>query len=382
VYFTDTDFFILQQEADRRWWLASSLAMGVHAVIILMALFMPPLFDTKPIIEEVVSVSLTSMPEEAPGPSAPAAATASPSKPAAAEKKAEPPPPPPPPSEPAASPEPVNLQPPKVKVPVAPETAPPEPAAATNPVSIFPDKKKIKKTQDVRLEEDKLKEREVQQRQQDERELKKKIEERQREVQQRQQEERELQKKIEERKHEVEKKELAQREADRKKALDQARRDQIRAENEAKQAADEARRLAGEAKAAHDAVAATRSDAARQAQAMQNAVSQTSSGRQQAQSAVEQTYWGLVAQRVKSFWVLPEMKKWDASLLAKVAITINKDGEVVKIQFEERSKDPLFDQLVEKTIKSASPLPRFPVAMQQETTEIGFKFRPGELGKL
>jgi len=100
------------------------------------------------------------------------------------------------------------------------------------------------------------------------------------------------------------------------------------------------------------------------------------------QSIVEQTYWGAVTQRIKSFWVLPEMRKWNSSLLAQVVITISKDGYVTNIQFDQRSKDPLFDQLVEKTIKSSAPMPRFPALMQQESTAVGFKFRPGELGNM
>lgn len=382
LQFTDIDFYLEQQEADRRWGLASSLAVGVHAVVVLMVLFMPTIFVSKPIMEEVVSVSLVSMPDTT-AQSAPPAAASSPSKPVA-EKKAEappPPPPPPPPPEPAAPPEPV-APPPKPQVSVDSSTAPPEPVTATNPVSIFPDKRKIKKAQDVRLEEEKIQEREVQERQAEERELKKKIEERRHQAQQRQQEEKELEKKIEERRREAEQKDKSRREAERQKILAQAKIDQIRAENEARQAAAEARQLEAEAKAARDAVASTRSEATRQTQAMQNAITQTSSGRQQAQSIVEQQYWGAVAQRVKSFWVLPEMRKWDSSLLAQVVITINKEGEVISIQFDQRSKDPLFDQLVEKTIRSASPMPRFPALMQQETTEIGFKFRPGELGNM
>ncbi len=384
MHFIDADFYLQQQEADRRWGLAFSLALGVHVALFLMVMYMPSVFDSKPIMEEVVSVSLVSMPETN-AQSAPPPAASSASK-SVAEKKVEPPPPPQPP-EPAAPPEPAvppePIAPPtKVQVPVEPETTPPVPVAATNPVSIFPEKRKIKKAQDVRLEEDKIKEREVQQRQQDERDLKKKIEERQRDVQQRQQEDRELQKKIEERKREAERKETVRREADRQKVIAQAKIDQIRAENEARHATAEARKLEGEARAAREAVANTRSEAARQTQAMQNAVTQTSSGRQHAQSIVEQTYWGAVAQRVKSFWVLPEMRKWDTSLLAQVVITINKDGAVTNIQFDQRSKDPLFDQLVEKTIKSAAPMPRFPALMQQETTEVGFKFRPGELGNM
>lgn len=382
LQFTDTDFYLEQQAADRRWGLASSLAIGVHVVVVLMALFMPTIFVSKPIVEEVVSVSLVSMPETA-AQSAPAAAASSTSKPVA-EKKAEappPPPPPPPPPEPAAPPEPV-APPPKPQVSVDSPAAPPEPVAATNPVSIFPDKRKIKKAQDVRLEEDKVQEREAQERQAEERELKKKIEERRHQAQQRLQEEKELEKKIEERRREAEQKDKSRREAERQKMLAQAKIDQIRAENEAKQAAAEARQLEAEARAARDAVGSARTEAARQTQAMQNALTQTSTGRQQAQSLVEKQYEAAVASRVKSFWVLPEMRTWDSGLLAQVVITINKEGEVMSIQFDQRSKDPLFDQLVEKTIKSATPMPRFPAVMQQETIEIGLKFRPGELGNM
>jgi len=381
VHFIDLDFYLQQQKADRRWGLASSLALGVHAALFLLVMYMPSFIDTKPILEEVVSVSLVSLPEtnaQSPSPSAAASA----SKPVAEKKvEAPPPPPPPPPSEPAAPPEPV-VPPPKAQVPVEPETAPPEPVAVTKPVSIFPDKRKIKKAQDVRLDEDKVKEREVQEKQQEERELKKKIEERQREAQQRQQEDRELQKKIEERKREAERKESVRRDAERQKVIAQAKNEQIRAENEARQATAEARKLEAEARAAREAVANTRSDATRQTQAMQNAVTQTSSGRQNAQSLVEQNYWNAVGQRVKSFWKLTEEHNWEASLLAQVVITINKDGDVVNIKFNQRSKDPLFDQLLEKTIKKATPMPRFPTLLQQETTDVWLQFRPGDLGKM
>jgi len=383
VHYTETDFYLLQQEADRRWWLAFSLALCVHAAVVVSVMFMPSLFTSKAIVEEVVSVSLVAMPD-AGGAAAPPAAAAKASPPAAAEKKVEPPPPPPPePAVSAAPPEPVAPPPtPKEKVAVQPETVAPEPVETKNPISLAPDKRKIKKAQDTRLEEEKVKERELEERKQEERELQKKIDERKREADQRKQEERELQKKIEERKHEVERKETLRREEERQKAIAQARLEQIKAENEARAAAAEARELAAQANAAAAAAAAVRADAGRRSQAMQSAVTGGTSGRQHAQSIVEQTYWGAVAQRVKSFWVLPEMRKWDASLLAQVVITINKNGDVTNIQFDQRSKDPLFDQLVEKTIKSAAPMPRFPALMQQETTEVGFKFRPGELGNM
>ena len=63
MHYTESEFFFQQQEADRRWWLASTLAIGVHVAVVMMVMFMPSLFEVKPIIEEVVSVSLVAMPD-------------------------------------------------------------------------------------------------------------------------------------------------------------------------------------------------------------------------------------------------------------------------------------------------------------------------------
>ena len=71
--YSEKDFFLQQHEADRRWAIASILAVVVHAAIFLMVLYLPSFIDTKPILEEVVSVSLVSMPD-AGGPAAPVAA--------------------------------------------------------------------------------------------------------------------------------------------------------------------------------------------------------------------------------------------------------------------------------------------------------------------
>lgn len=377
MQYSETDFYLYQQEADHRWWLAGSLALCVHVAVVLLVMFTPSLFEPKAIVEEVVSVSLVALPDAGGALTPPSSAAPPPGKPTVEKPQpVAPPPPPPPPPEPKAPSE--SVPPPeppmpavKEKTAVKPEPAP-EPEVLKSPVSLAPEKRKVKKAKDTRLEEEKVQERQQEQRKQEERDLKKKIEEKKREAEQRKQEERELQKKLEERK----------REAERQKAITQARLEQIRAENEARAAAAEARKLAAEANAAAAAASAIRADASRQSQAMQSAVSGGSTGRQQAQSIVEQTYWQTVAQKVKSKWALPEMRRWDASLLAKVVITIRKNGEVTHIQFDQRSKDPLFDQMVEKTIRSAAPMPPFPTLMQQETTEVGFKFLPGELGNM
>ncbi len=91
MYSTETDFYLRQQREDRRWTIAISLAVAVHAAVVLLVMFSPSLFQSTPIVEEVVSVSLVSMTDSAassaPATSAPPAAA----KPPAAEKKVEPP---------------------------------------------------------------------------------------------------------------------------------------------------------------------------------------------------------------------------------------------------------------------------------------------------
>ena len=180
---TEIEYYLQQQQADQRWLLAVSLALCVHAAAVLTIYLMPSLFTAKPVVEEVVSVSLVALPEPG-GAAAPPVAPASPGK-SSAEQVA-PPPPPPPPPKPATPPEPVAPPevvappeppppPPKEKVAVQPEPVVPEPVAMKDPISLAPDKRKVKKVQDTRLEEEKVREREAEQRKLEERELQKKI---------------------------------------------------------------------------------------------------------------------------------------------------------------------------------------------------------------
>jgi colicin import membrane protein len=259
---------------------------------------------------------------------------------------------------------------------VQPEPTVAQPVEAKNAISLAPEKRKIKKARETKVAEEKVRIHE-----QEEQALQKKIEERRKEAEQRRKEEQELQKKIEERKREAERKEEQRREDARKKALAQARLDQIRAENEARAAAAEARELAAQANAAAAALNAARASAGRQTAAVQGAMRGTTSGRETARGIVEQTYGQTAAARIKEFWQLPDTRNWENNLIAKVVITISKKGEVVRIQFERRSGDPQFDQLVEKTIRRAVPLPPFPALMPEETTEVPCNFNVRELGK-
>ena len=387
--FTEKDFFSTQRREDQRWFICLTLAFLLHVGLGGLVLFMPSLFDARMPIEEAVIVSIAPpTPETAPTLGPPSAVpepaaqrSEAASEPAPAPTKPEPKPEPAPPKpEPKPEPIPERVAPPPEPAPPPPKPElkpepPPEPVvAAKEPVSLTPVQRKQKIAQDTRLQEERDRAR-----QEEEKRLARELQ--QREQRKREADERELAKKLEEQKRSAERRLQERREQERQKAIAEARRRQ--AQEDARRAEADARRAEEDARRAREALASTRADASRQTAAIQSAATQAATGRQQgASSGIEQQYWAQVAQRVRSYWVLPEMRRWDASLLAQVVITINSDGQVTRIAFDDRSNDPLFDQLVEKTIRQASPMPRFPAVMQQSSTQVGFKFRPGELGNI
>ncbi len=95
-----------------------------------------------------------------------------------------------------------------------------------------------------------------------------------------------------------------------------------------------------------------------------------------ATSALQNRYYGLVNNQIQQYWALPEYKVWDASLVAIVVITVNKDGTIANQFFEKRSGDRVFDQFVQKTIQDAAPLPSIPSALKKNRMEFGLRFTP------
>jgi colicin import membrane protein len=90
-------------------------------------------------------------------------------------------------------------------------------------------------------------------------------------------------------------------------------------------------------------------------------------------------YYSAVYQRIHKNWVLPDLQNWDNSLEAVLVISIRKDGVITNSFFEKKSENIYFNQLVLKAAKDSSPLPPFPDQLDQETMEIGLRFKPGEL---
>jgi colicin import membrane protein len=90
-------------------------------------------------------------------------------------------------------------------------------------------------------------------------------------------------------------------------------------------------------------------------------------------------YYSAVYERIHKNWVLPDLQNWDNSLEAVLVISIKKDGVITNSFFEKKSENIYFNQLVLKAAKDSSPLPPFPDQLNQETMEIGLRFKPGEL---
>lgn len=316
IHFNERDFFQEQQEQDRCWKWPLNLAVFLHVVVFAASIFLPELIERKPLLDNVVTVDLVSMPEPASLPSAPAKPVAKPPESITPVKVPEP--------EPAPEPE-------VAEVSVAPEPeVAPEPSAPAKPISLKPLKRKIRKAKDTRLAEEKERERRA----------------------------KALQQETLDRKKAKQAKKRAEK-SRRQKTLAEARR----AEQEADRAVTRARQeLASMIRETGTASTAGRSSGA-------------SSGRK-VQSIAVQQYASSLNAWIGSHWKIPEMLKKNRNLKTMVALTIRRDGSIVNMQIEQKSGDPFFDQSVMKALHSASPMPRFPGVMTETSQEFILGFTP------
>ncbi|NOQ45511.1 MAG: TonB family protein [Desulfobulbaceae bacterium] len=141
--FNEGEFYRLQREADRKWTVPVNLAVGLHVGVVFAALYLPAIFDHKPLLDEVITVNLVSLetveatPEVTPQLEKPVPET-TPPKPA-----------------PTVKPE-------VKKVPVIPKPEPeitPASVEPARPISVKPLKRKIRKARDTRLAEEKQRQR-------------------------------------------------------------------------------------------------------------------------------------------------------------------------------------------------------------------------------
>lgn len=386
----EQNFYDRQRSGERWWLLAVVLAVFVHGTVVALAAWLPSFTPAKP-PEVVIEISPEGAdvlkPTEDTGSAGDKSAQApqnkktqpvekTPPPPQQEERVSEPsevvqtrqastikePPPPPPPAETITAPP-----------PPPPETSTPAPTETPKePVSLAPTSVKIKKPVDNSA----LIEKRIKELEQEKAAAKAKAAAQKKADAQKREEERIIKERLdaikqsaeEKRKREREEWELKER---RRKEADETKRlaaQQRKMEEDAQRAADEARRAREELQRLQNAA---------------NSGSGSSSGsgsNQAANSATVQNYGDRVEARLRSFWILPEARQWNPNLSAKVSLTVNSDGQVAKIVFDQSSGDPNFDELVRRTIIKSSPMPVFPTVLRQPSVTIGFNFTPGNLG--
>ncbi len=318
------DFYIQQRLADNKWRTGVCIAVALHLGCLFWSLYGPAFFLKKePLLHDAVTVDLVSMPSLAPEPVQ--------SPPAAAPQK----------TEPAPQPAVIEKQPlvedtsePEISVAREPEIVPEQPVAA-KPISLKPRSRKVKIAPDPNIVKAKERQRLAAQ-------IKKEAEQRQR------------------------KQDLAREKRRRAAAAAKAEKARL----EAEKAAAEARQALAEM---------YRQQGALQQKTVTSIQTATNNNRGSNQSVVAQQYYASLYQHLHGFWILPETRSWNRNLRTTVVLEITRDGNVIYADIEQKSTDPVFDQLVLKTIRNASPMPTFPKLMKDVFIEVGIHFSPGKL---
>jgi len=131
VSFSDTDFFLQQKQFERNWVKPVGLALAFHFMTLAVSVTLPELMNRKPLLDDVVTVNLVSLPD-------------------VSENQ---------PQQQAPAPEPekvTKVEPAKAKVSVAPEPKPvQEKLVPVKPVSLKPIKRKVRKTDPKKLAQEK-----------------------------------------------------------------------------------------------------------------------------------------------------------------------------------------------------------------------------------
>ena len=314
----EKDFYLQQQKDDRRWGRAVNFAALLHIAVFAGALYLPLLFDKKPLLDDVMTIDLVSLPEPVES-MAPEASPVAEQKP---EVETDPTAPPP---------EPENT------IPVEPvvSVAEPEPPAIVEarPISVRPLKRKQRQAKDTRLVE------EIQR------------EQRAKEIKRQQQQANEL------------KRQQQAKEAARQKAIADARKAEQRAQDAARRARAELASVIREQQTFHASGSGRGSS--------------KSSGNKQVNSIVEKQYYTDLSRRVQQLWVLPEMRQWASSLVTIVEFTVLRDGRLINITVAKSSGDSVFDRFARESVRKAAPMPPFPTMLRKDRLDLGLRLSPG-----
>ncbi len=323
VIFSEQEFYRQQYRDDRKWGMALVLVIFFHVFIFGAAKYLPEMMHRKPLLEDVMTIDLVSMPEPAPAPDQ------------APKPRIRQPLPAPKPE--AAPPEPEKA----VAVDVSPPEPEPAPVPEAKPISIRPLKRKIRKAKDIRLEEEKRREQLA-------------LDRIRKQVREKQARERALAKK-----KALARKRAAEKRA-RQRALARAKAAERRAREAARNARAEIAEILREQQSLHSARPATGG----------------TGGARSITSALEKQYYMDLASRVQRLWILPEIKKWAPSLETIIEFTVLADGRLANVTVAKRSGDSFFDRFARETVKKAAPMPPIPPALKKNHLDLGFRLRP------
>ena len=88
-------------------------------------------------------------------------------------------------------------------------------------------------------------------------------------------------------------------------------------------------------------------------------------------------YYSLVWAKIKEAWTIPEsFLKEMVDMETVIIILIERDGRIRKMWFEKKSGNALYDQMAERAIKKADPLPPIPKDLGENHLELGIRFTP------
>jgi len=83
-------------------------------------------------------------------------------------------------------------------------------------------------------------------------------------------------------------------------------------------------------------------------------------------------YLKAIADKLDKQWHPPQ--EFQSDTVCTVAFTIHRDGQVSDPSVEKRSGDTFFDQLAERAVLYANPLPPLPAGFPDETLKVHMKF--------
>lgn len=82
-----------------------------------------------------------------------------------------------------------------------------------------------------------------------------------------------------------------------------------------------------------------------------------------------------VMNTIKALWRMPKDSSKN-DLLTVVVVKIRKDGTIVGITMEKASGNKAFDESIIRALRATDPLPPIPAALNTDSVELGFNFRP------